>query len=393
MTTTFPTLYKLTSTGKVVQQWTISVDDATITTTYGQVGGAMQTTSDTLTEGKNAGKKNATTPAQQAVAEAKAKWEKQKKARYVEDLAAAQRGEVDDVIEGGVVPMLAKTWEDHGHKVSFPVAVQPKLDGHRCVAVVEVAVLESMPPQPQVTVSLWTRTRKRIKSMPHIEAELRGLVETALANEPAIPWRFVLDGELYNHTYRDRFEDLTSLIRPDEPRPGHDVVEYHVYDVVGDAGFLQRFRTLEPLLSGGSKVKLVETRWCDNEARLACHYDHFKKAGYEGAMVRSLGRGYEHKRSDQLLKMKDFVDAEFKVVRLEEGRGKLQGHVGAFVCVTEDGKEFAAKMVGTTERLREAWLQPEKWIGRRMTVKFQGKTAEGLPRFPSALRLRDEVMS
>lgn len=108
MTTNFPTLYKLTST-KAVQQWTISVDDTTITTTYGQVGGAMLTTSDTVTEGKNLGKKNATTPAQQAIAEAKAKWEKQRKKGYVEDVVAATAGKVDDVIEGGVLPMLAKT--------------------------------------------------------------------------------------------------------------------------------------------------------------------------------------------------------------------------------------------------------------------------------------------
>src|SRR5690349_5759722 len=59
MTTTLPTLYKRNSNATAVQQWTISVDGATITTTYGQVGGAMQTTSDTIAEGKNLGKKNA----------------------------------------------------------------------------------------------------------------------------------------------------------------------------------------------------------------------------------------------------------------------------------------------------------------------------------------------
>lgn len=387
---TFPTLYKLASTGKVVQQWTISVDDATITTTYGQVGGTMQTTSDTVTEGKNQGKKNATTPAQQAVAEAKAKWEKQRKKGYVEDLAAATAGKFDDVIEGGVVPMLAKTFDEHGHKLVYPVAVQPKLDGHRCVAVIEVAVLESMPPQPQATVTLWTRTRKRIKSMPHIEAELKSVVEVAMVNEPTMPSHFVLDGELYSHSHRDRFEELTSLIRPDEPRPGHDVVEYHVYDVVGDAGFLQRFKRLEHLFATCKHVHLVKTVHCVDEAAVAHNYDHFKRLGYEGAMVRSLDRGYDHKRSDALLKMKDFVDAEFKVVRLEEGRGKLQGHVGACVCVTADGKEFCVKVAGATEKLREAWAT-KSWVNKWLTVKYQNLSSDGIPRFPVGLRFRDVV--
>ena len=90
-TTTHPTLYKRTSTG-AVQQWTIAVANTTITTTYSQVGGAMQTTSNTITEGKNIGRSNATTPQQQAQLEAAAAHEKKRKSGYVADLATAQRG-------------------------------------------------------------------------------------------------------------------------------------------------------------------------------------------------------------------------------------------------------------------------------------------------------------
>jgi predicted DNA-binding WGR domain protein len=86
MTTTLPTLYKRNSNATAIQQWTISVTDATITTMYGQVGGAMQTTSDTVTQGKNLGKKNATTPEQQAMLEAEAQHERKRKAGYVVSL-------------------------------------------------------------------------------------------------------------------------------------------------------------------------------------------------------------------------------------------------------------------------------------------------------------------
>jgi DNA ligase-1 len=80
--------------------------------------------------------------------------------------------------------------------------------------------------------------------------------------------------------------------------------------------------------------------------------DRFKKAGYEGAIIRQLGIGYEHKRSSQLLKMKDFLDSEFLVVGVEEGRGKLQGHCGAFACSTQEGKIFSVKMAGDTRFLK-----------------------------------------
>jgi len=389
MTTTLPTLYKRNSNATAIQQWTISVDDATITTVYGQVGGAMQTTSDTITQGKNLGKKNATTTAQQAMLEAEAQHEKKLKKGYVTTLAAAQAGEVDKLIEGGIVPMTALVYADRADKVVFPVAVQPKLDGHRCVAVVEVSGALG------VEVSLWTRTRKRIKSLPHIIAQLQQVFRERLASGEIKDGTYYLDGENYVHSHRDRFEELTSLIRPDEPRPGHDVVEYHVYDIVSTNTFLNRFKQLEHVFDTATSVKLVETHVAADEAQLLGHYEHFKKQGYEGAMCRTLDTPYEHKRSSSLLKMKDFVDGEFRIVRLEEGRGKLQGHVGAFVCITAEGKEFGAKGAMPNEALRQAWLEPEKWIGKMMTVKYFGVTAEGSLRFPSALRLRssDEVSS
>lgn len=394
---TLPTLFKKTSTG-AIQQWSVAVDDAIITTTYGQVDGAMQSTQDTITEGKNLGKKNATTPQQRALLEAAARHERQLKKGYVADIDAAKRGDVDDVIEGGVVPMLAKVYSDRQDKINFPVAVQPKLDGHRCVAVVELKAPDGAD-FGSVCVTLWTRTRKRIKSMPHIESELATIVlnyiKTAYFTNsaeitPPVPDQIILDGELYAHSHRDDFEKLSSLIRPDEPRPGHEQVEYHVYDVVSPETFLNRFAKLEHLFDDTKHIRLVETHIANDEAQLLGHYDFFKKQGYEGAMVRSLDTGYEHKRSSSLLKMKDFLDAEFRIVRLEEGRGRLQGHVGAFVCVTTDGKEFAAKMAGATEALRTAWESPEQWIGKLLTIKYQSLTADGIPRFPVGLRIRGD---
>src|SRR5271170_2967006 len=103
----FSTLYKKTSTG-AIQGWTISVDDTQIITEYGQVGTENpQTTTDVIREGKNIGKRNETTAAEQALLEAQAKWEKQKKRGYVESMDAAQAGETDALITGGIVPMTA----------------------------------------------------------------------------------------------------------------------------------------------------------------------------------------------------------------------------------------------------------------------------------------------
>src|ERR1700677_1554291 len=131
-----PPLFKKTSTG-AIQKWEIGVDDTTIITWWGQIDGATQETRDLITEGKNAGRSNETTVTQQAVAEAKAKWEKQLKKGYVKTAEDAEAGTVDEIIEGGIVPMLAFPFDKQGHKLKYPLYGNPKLDGTRCIAMVK----------------------------------------------------------------------------------------------------------------------------------------------------------------------------------------------------------------------------------------------------------------
>jgi len=375
-TKVLPILYKKTSTG-AIQQWRICVEDTTIVTVYGQVDGKLQTTTDQVKSGKSAGKKNATTPEQQALKEAQSRWEKQKKMGYVESLEDAKAGKTDSIIEGGITPMLAKVFEDHVSKIKFPVAVQPKLDGHRCIAHID----------SYGKVTLWSRTRKRITSVPHIEEKIAFIARKM----KLIPcW---LDGELYNHNLRSDFEKLSSAIRKKEPTPESKKVQYHVYDMVDTTrGFKERIGSLSDIIMlGGTSVVLVDTMYSSNQGSLDSYYTAFIKAGYEGAMVRTLNEGYHTKRSDQLLKMKTFQDTEFVILGVEEGRGKLAGHAGSFVCQTKDGKQFNAKMSGETAKLKEYWENGTDYIGGLLTVKYQGLTSDGIPRFPVGLRIREDL--
>lgn len=368
-----PTLYKKTATGKI-QEWTIRTQENIIITRWGQVGGAMQEGQDAVLQGKNHGKKNETTKMGQAQAEARAQWEKKKKKGYVETPDGAEAGEVDDLIEGGVLPMLALGYDKHSSKLKFPCHVQPKLDGHRCIAVVD----------GKGKCTLWTRTRKRITSMAHVVSAVEALGHCDV----------ILDGELYAHAYREKFEELTSFIRDKEARPGSEVLEYHVYDTVSAGEFegrLQDLRTMIPSDDEGI-VRSVATTEVVNEDELMIVFQNFLAAGYEGAMARnSDGRYQGGKRSSDLLKLKTMADAEFLVVGVEEGRGKLAGHA-IFVCITDEGgKKFRAKMMGTLESLKKYWEDPSLAVGKLLTVKYQGMTSAGIPRFPVALRFSENV--
>jgi DNA ligase-1 len=119
--------------------------------------------------------------------------------------------------------------------------------------------------------------------------------------------------------------------------------------------------------------------------------------GYEGLMIRQLGKGYENKRSWQLVKVKIFEDAEFKLVGFEEDvRGEF---VGTFVLelptpvVDREGKTvttFRAGASGQTVEDRAYMLKhPAEFLGKRATVEFFGRSEYGVPRFGKFKSIRE----
>lgn len=378
-----PTLYKKTSTG-ALQFWEIRAEMvaegsemvAEISTRYGQVDtDSPQYSYDYIREGKNIGKKNETTPLQQAESEAQSKWEKQKKKGYVETPSAALAGELDDLIEGGIVPMLAQKFTDQGHKIKYPAYVQPKLDGIRCIAILKDG-----------KCTLWSRTRKLIKSCPHIVAEIERIFRADI----------VLDGELYNHEFKANFEHIVHLVRQDKkPDPLCTDVQYHIYDIVNEDPYEKRYRKLVNCFTIGNADRFKYLNWVEtflvtDEEEVSKYFDGYRSKGYEGAMLRNSKGLYLNKRSYDLQKVKEFDDAEFEIIGIDEGRGKLAGHVGAFVCKTREGKEFLAKMSGDTDNLKTYFNNHSLWEGKKLTVKYQGLTgANGVPRFPVGVSIRD----
>lgn len=362
------TLYKKTSTG-AIQFWDIRVEGNSIITRYGQIGtDSPQTTVDTITEGKNIGRGNATSCIEQAVFEAEAKWRKQLKKGYVTSPEAAEADKVDDIIEGGILPMLAHKNKDHAKKIKFPAFGQPKLDGIRCSAI-----------KKKGKCTLWTRTRKQIHSMPHIIA----------AVEKMFPHDVTLDGELYNHDYRDDFENIVSLVRPDEPVEGHEVVQLHIYDVVNKDPFATRHQWMVNNIKKSPILIRVSTFLVQSAADVGALHDQMVAEGYEGLMLRNAEGLYVNKKSYDLQKVKKFETDEFKIIGFEEGRGRLAGHVGSFICRMKNGNEFKAKRKGNLKVLREYFLHHDMWEGKKLTVQYQGFTADGLPRFPIGIVVRD----
>jgi DNA ligase-1 len=281
----YPILYSLNSDGSI-QQWSLSVKRNAIIKRYGKINGKIQETTDIIEKGKNIGKANATTPETQAIAEAQAQWEKKLKSGYCQTETEARQGRVDTgFISGGAEPMLAHKFRDHESKIVYPAYSQPKLDGHRCIAIINNGIC-----------TLWSRTRKPITGVPHIIS----ILEKTFPNNNHIRGydeTIILDGELYNHAYKNSFEEITSFIRSQTPKSGYEIVEYHVYDLVDNINFAERTLRIQNIKFASNKIVKVETRKVNGINELMEFFTIDRENGYEGSMVRNAQSPYKHGRS------------------------------------------------------------------------------------------------
>lgn len=324
------TIYKRTSSGKV-QIWYGELDGAgSFRTTSGQMDGKKTTSEWTRCEAKNVGRSNATTAEEQAEAELEAMYNKRLERDYHRN--------IDDIDKKRFIsPMLAAKWKDRKDKVAPKTLLffQPKLDGTRAIA--------SYSSHAKHEVVLTSRDGKPFLGAEHICEQLSPLFQ----RDPDL----ILDGELYNHAHKDRFEELMSAIKrepknEEERQRARSVVQYHVYDLPSEpnSSFAARLIALcalfekEPELQS-DMVQLVETQslvWDDaGREKLEELMSSVLENGYEGGIVR-LNAPYEFKRSKNLLKVKEFIDEEFEIVAIEEGKGNWSGCAKRFWIAVPD---------------------------------------------------------
>ena len=248
--------------------------------------------------------------------------------------------------EKPILPMLANKWEDRHKYISEPFYVQPKIDGVRLLVSNKGGI---------------SRTGKIVPGTEHLG---KGLKEGEY-----------LDGECYDPN--KTFEEITSLFKTNPKALG-----FHVFDY---------FDTNQPDLTFDERLErvTVETRWVKKKSDLPIVHKQYMDAGYEGTMIREPSSVYEiGKRSNYLLKLKDFKTDEYKVIGMRECTGKDVG-TPIWVCITENGQEFTVRPEGTQEKRREMFKNGNKYIDKMLTVKYQNLTDLGVPRFPVGIAFRD----
>ncbi|WP_018404708.1 DNA ligase [Marinobacter gelidimuriae] len=196
-----------------------------------------------------------------------------------------------------------------------------------------------------------------------------------------------LDGELW--LGRGHFAQLSGIVRTVRPVDADwRSVRFMVFDLpLADQTFDQRLPRLRELVSqaGSPYLALVEQQRPGNHQQLMARRDKVIAVGGEGLMLRRGASVYQAGRSDDLLKVKRFDDAEAIVVGILPGKGKYQGMMGALRVRLAGNREFR---IGSGFSDAERAEPPP--LGSVITFKHSGHTATGLPRFASFMRVRND---
>ena len=259
----------------------------------------------------------------------------------------------------GFAPMLAKKYEGKIKYDSAGYIITEKLDGNRCIASYEN--------------NNWV-FRSRNGKLMHVNFDMGDL-----------PKEFVYDGEVmsieqtrasielhrqvHDNTlegvalYQNEFSSTSGLINRHTLNKN---LIYNIFDImVDDVPYFERRLELNKISRNnefGDDVRilpmLIHTQYnlLDNIAKgLLCDVTAL---GAEGLMINSCSGLYNHKRTDQLLKMKKVQTIDMKVTDFDWGTGKYEGMIGALKaeCVTDDGKFISCDIgSGMSDQERLEW--------------------------------------
>lgn len=294
----------------------------------------------------------------------------------------------------GFKPMLAGKYEPK-LGMNFPMYAQPKIDGIRCMI---------------HDCTAFTRTLKMVPNL---------YIQDFFSK---IPKKFTegLDGEIVVRTdspdkaYRETMSGVMS-------EDGEPDFVYYVFDLWTSKSpyekryleLQERLVKLEPYFHN---LGLLETYRIDTVDRLNAYEQKCLAENFEGVIIRSPQGPYKFgrasSRSQELLKLKRFLDDEAEVIGFKEqmhnsneatkdafGRtersskkdgmipdntlGALEVRWGNIEFDIGTGFDFALR--------REIWKNPKKYIGKILKFKYVEVGDYNKPRFPVFLGWRDKA--
>lgn len=284
---------------------------------------------------------------------------------------------------------------NHENKVKGKKQIEVKLDGVRVITIL----------YKDRRAEMFSRNGKQFHNFEHIIDQLAHVVQTY-----GIAEDMVLDGEVMSSS----FQDLMKQVHRKENVTANDAV-LHLFDMLTLKEFLAGGSLVPQYIRSGLVKDFVEKHqeelphltclsWEDVDLNTPEGQSRFKDinkqaidGGYEGIMIKDPKAGYECKRTHHWLKMKPFIEVSLTVVGIEEGTGRNQGKLGAFICEgVDDGKHIKVNVGSgfTDEHRMDYWISRDEVLGKIVEIRADAATKNQDSeetwslRFPRFLRFR-----
>ena len=269
--------------------------------------------------------------------------------------------------------MLAQDSANHKQKMIGKKIVQPKLDGVRCLTVIDYE---------NKTVAQYSRNGHEFLNFTHITDYLSNFIEEFGRS-------LVIDAEVVS----TNFQALMKQARRKEDADASDA-KLMVFDVIPLVEFKQGRSTLgqrrrlnflknfENIFGDSGFIEILPWREFDLDSltdEIECQ-DYMREmvdAGYEGIMLKDPDASYVCKRDTAWMKSKPFIEVTLAVVGYEEGTGRNEGRLGALICEGEDdGKKISVNCgSGFSDSDRsELWAGRDSLVGQVVEVRADAIT-------------------
>ena len=269
--------------------------------------------------------------------------------------------------------MLAHDGANHESKITGKKLVEPKLDGVRCLTVIDYE---------NQTVTQYTRNGKVLENFTHITNYLSQYI-----NE--FGRSMILDGEVVSHTFQDLMKQVH---RKDNVQAGDarlvlfdclPLVEFKQgISVMGLRRRREFLKNWQNIFADSGFIEIVSQREFDldvltDEIEFKDYNQEMVEAGYEGIMIKDPNSKYECKRSTAWLKQKPFIEVSLTVTGYEEGTGRNQSRLGALICEGEDDGKTICVNCGSgfsDDDRTELWTGRDSLVGQVVEVRADAVT-------------------
>lgn len=269
-------------------------------------------------------------------------------------------------------------------KIVYPCLVQEKYDGCYCIA---HRCFDE--PNSVGYVKIFSRTGKQYFSMKHLEKcftkMLNGTSKDFIIFEAYIP--NTIQAEI-SGACRDTVNQHSEIIAI-----VHDCLSLGEYFGEVNTSYERRFSDLMLLNADyyypciSLPTKKICFCWQDIEKFAS---EIFDKGG-EGVVIKKLQAPYRRgKRDYTLMKYKQTITFDLRVVDVVEGTGQFQNMAGALVVKFSGNRNINVGTGLTNSQRKLFWLQKDTVIGRIVEVEAMRLTASGLLREPRFKGFRDD---